>query len=98
VLGRYQAARPDVPQPIVVPPTAAPVRHWADPPADLAAYRRKERALLNTYGWNDRATGVAHIPIARAMELLARRGWPASTQPAAPGEEPERTSGAAESP
>ncbi len=29
---------------------------------------------LNSYGWVDEKTGVAHIPIERAMELIVQRG------------------------
>lgn len=35
------------------------------------AFRR-----LQGYGWTDHGTGEAHIPIERAMQLLARQGWP----------------------
>lgn len=46
-----------------------------DPVGDLAALRAREAARLSSYGWVDRQTGVVHIPIERAMELLvARRG------------------------
>jgi hypothetical protein len=31
---------------------------------------------LHSYGWVDQGTGVAHIPIDRAMELIAQRGLP----------------------
>ena len=31
---------------------------------------------LNSYGWVDEKAGVAHIPIERAMELVAQRGLP----------------------
>ena len=31
---------------------------------------------LNSYGWVDEKAGVAHIPIERAMELIAQRGLP----------------------
>ena len=31
---------------------------------------------LNSYGWIDEKTGVARIPIERAMELVAQRGLP----------------------
>ena len=31
---------------------------------------------LNSYGWVDQKAGVAHIPIERAMELIAQRGLP----------------------
>ena len=32
--------------------------------------------LLDSYGWIDRGQGVARIPVARAMELLAESGSP----------------------
>jgi hypothetical protein len=31
---------------------------------------------LESSGWVDRERGVAHIPIERAMAMLAERGWP----------------------
>jgi hypothetical protein len=38
--------------------------------------RLEEEQVLNTYGWVDQKAGVAHIPIDRAMQLLAQRGLP----------------------
>lgn len=38
---------------------------------DLAALRAAEAARLGGYGWSDRAAGRIHVPIDRAMELLA---------------------------
>jgi hypothetical protein len=35
-----------------------------------------QESQLNSYGWVDEKAGVAHIPIERAMELLAQRGVP----------------------
>jgi hypothetical protein len=35
---------------------------------------------LNSYGWVDEKTGVAHIPIERAMELTVQRGLPVCPQ------------------
>jgi hypothetical protein len=35
---------------------------------------------LNSYGWVNEKDGVAHIPIERAMELLAQRGIPVYPQ------------------
>jgi hypothetical protein len=35
-----------------------------------------QESQLNSYGWVDEKAGVAHIPIKRAMELLAQRGVP----------------------
>jgi len=44
-----------------------PVKHWKD-------FQTAERERLTTYGWMDRATGVVHIPIDRAIALIAERG------------------------
>ena len=42
------------------------------PLADLQHQRAAEDQLLNTYGWVDAKQGVVRIPVARAMELLAK--------------------------
>ncbi len=63
--------------------------------AQLYDFRRKEEDTLNTYGWVDQNAGVVHIPIERAMQLLAQRGLPTSPQSASaqaaskPGESTE---------
>jgi hypothetical protein len=44
-----------------------PVRHWKD-------FQTAERERLESYGWMDRSTGAVHIPIERAIELIAERG------------------------
>lgn len=51
-------------------------RLQATPGLDLARMRERERARLSTYGWVDRQAGVVHIPIERAMEIVAREGLP----------------------
>lgn len=43
------------------------VRRWTD-------FRAAERERLGSYGWMDRSTGAVHIPIERAIELIAERG------------------------
>ncbi|HZR06338.1 MAG TPA: hypothetical protein VFA61_10990 [Candidatus Udaeobacter sp.] len=45
-------------------------------PADLAAFRAAEETDLNSYGWVNRNSGIARIPIDRAMQLLLERGLP----------------------
>ena len=54
------------------------------PKLTLQAQRSREDAELESYGWANRNTGIARIPIERAMQLLAERGlpgWPpAATQ------------------
>ncbi len=52
-----------------------PVKHWKD-------FQAAERERLTTYGWMDRQTGAVHIPIDRAIELIAERG--VGPLPAAP--------------
>ncbi len=37
---------------------------------NLAELQAADTALLTTYGWNNQAKGIVHIPITRAMELV----------------------------
>jgi hypothetical protein len=61
------------------------------PELDLAAYQRAERDVLEGWAWVDKGRGIAQIPIARAIEILAERGLPtpppAAAQPS-PGAAP----------
>lgn len=62
------------------------------PEKDLAAVRAAEETRLHSYGWIDQSQGVAHIPIERAIEILAERGATATTDVApAPGTAPTAT-------
>jgi len=47
---------------------------------ELRDVRLHEEEQLNSYGWVDEKAGVAHIPIERAMELVAQRGLPVHPQ------------------
>jgi hypothetical protein len=68
----YSEALPDANRRLaVVPP--APVLQ-TDPAADLRAFRAKEDARLDSYGWVDHSKGVAHIPIRQAMGDIVARG------------------------
>ncbi len=58
----------------VLPP--AP-RLQVDPRQDLQRLRENEKAELDSYGWVDQKNGIVHIPIDRAMDLIAQRGLPA---------------------
>ena len=40
---------------------------------DIAAYRSQVNQRLNSYGWVDQSSGIAHIPIEEAMKLVAVR-------------------------
>ncbi len=46
------------------------------PGASLAELRAAEDSDLNSYGWVDRTSGIARIPIDGAMQLLLERGLP----------------------
>ena len=43
---------------------------------EIKDFRLTEEKTLNSYGWVDEQSGVAHIPIERAMEIIAQRGLP----------------------
>jgi hypothetical protein len=55
---------------------------------EINDFRLKEEQTLNSYGWVDEKAGVVHIPIERAMHLVAQRGLPtvpkAGTVPPSP--------------
>jgi hypothetical protein len=46
------------------------------PGVDLQKFRAEEEKVLHNYGWVDAGSGIARIPIERAMELTAQRGLP----------------------
>jgi hypothetical protein len=47
-----------------------------DPRAQLRALRAYETTRLETYGWVDKNAKITHIPIERAMRLVADKGLP----------------------
>lgn len=49
----------------------------------LDRIRTNEEEILNTYGYVDQSAGTVHIPIERAMDLLAQRGLPVREQSSA---------------
>ena len=61
-LQRREGGIPPAPRLLVYEP-----RHWKD-------FRDAEMERLSTYGWMDRSTGAVHVPIERAMDLIAVRG------------------------
>jgi len=71
---RGARARENPPAPVAVAPPGGPPepRLQTTPAEDLAQLRAREDTILDGYGWEDRAAGMVHIPIARAMELVAR--------------------------
>jgi protein SCO1 len=51
-----------------------------EPDDDLRRVRATEQARLQGYGWVDRDAGLVHIPIERAMEILAEHGLPVAEE------------------
>lgn len=54
-----------------VAPAQAPPgpRLLAHPVTNLADYRAAQKRRLEGYGWIDREAGIAHIPVARAVQI-----------------------------
>ena len=52
-------------------------RLQTNPREDLEQLRTQENQILNSYGWVDKNSGVARIPIEEAMKLVVQRGLPA---------------------
>jgi len=53
-----------------------------EPELAMKAMRHREEARLKTYGWIDQEKGIVHIPIERAIDMLADKGLPARPRPA----------------
>jgi len=66
----------------VLPPEP---RLQVQPREDLKDLRRQEDAILSSYGWVDRNTGVMRIPVDRAMQLAIERGLLSAQDAAPPG-------------
>ncbi len=62
--------------PLATPPTFAGPKLQSQPATDLIRMRRQEDQRLSTYGWIDEGQKIVHLPIERAMSLLAERGFP----------------------
>jgi hypothetical protein len=84
---RSFAARIDQPTPALPEAATQPLppepRLQTDPARELAEMRREEELRLSTYEWVSESTGVARIPIDRAIELLVEHGEPETTTPPA---------------
>jgi hypothetical protein len=48
----------------------------------MATLRKQKERHLTSYGWVDKTSGIAHIPIDRAKDIIAEKGLPALTSPA----------------
>ena len=68
--------------------TVGPLKPTTEPTQAATTYeqvRAKEDPILYSYGWVDKNAGIAHIPIQRAIDIVAQKGLPArpsSAQPA----------------
>jgi hypothetical protein len=62
-------------------------------PADMNKFRGYEEELLNSYGWVNQQAGIVHIPIEKAMDIVAQSGLP--TRPAPQTSTAPQASGAA---
>jgi hypothetical protein len=68
-----------------VSPLARPPAQVKDFPApslqttpwtDLKAFRAEQLSHAENYGWVDEKLGIAHVPIAKAKEMLLKKGIP----------------------
>ena len=62
--------------PEAFPPSMSEPRLQTTPWLDLKEFRTAEDEYLDSYGWVDQKSGVAHLPIEKAKELLLQRGLP----------------------
>jgi hypothetical protein len=70
-----QAGPPTV---FTIAPEPTPGPHLlVEPGRAIKNMRAQEEARLNSYGWIDEENGIIHIPIERAMDILAKQGLPA---------------------
>lgn len=51
-----------------------------NPRGDLVEFNRVMSERLNSTGWVNREEGLVHMPVERAMTLLAERGLPEEAQ------------------
>ena len=68
-----QARREVQPTLVAAPKRVPEPRLQVSPQDDLQDLLRRENQILDTYGWIDRGTGTARIPIDRAMQLFLRK-------------------------
>jgi hypothetical protein len=75
---RSEARRAEPPSRFAVTPAPMAGPQLAiEPGRALKAMRHQEQSRLTSYGWIDQEKGTVHIPIERAMEILAEKGLPA---------------------
>jgi hypothetical protein len=69
-------AEPPSPLSVAREPTPGP-QLLIEPGRAMKAMRQQEEARLKRYGWIDQEKGIVHIPIERAIDMLADKGLPA---------------------
>ena len=70
------------PAPAVDPAMRFPEpRLQTDDVADMDKLRSDNFGILNSYGWVDKASNVVHVPISRAIDMVAEQGLPVRTDP-----------------
>ena len=90
--GRIFPQPPEIAAPATTVPKGNPEARFPAPAlqpdaaAELNKFRSGEEERLNSYGWVDQKAGIVHIPIERAMDLVAQRGLPTRPAPALPEE------------
>jgi hypothetical protein len=88
VLHNYEVRNDPYVTPLATPLETVPKQPepalQTEPWVDLKKFRTDQDAHMTSYGWVDEKTGVARIPIARAKELLLKRGIPVRPELADP--------------
>ncbi len=86
VVGIFKAMQEAMPRDAPISSIANPNRMPPEPrlqahPADeIQALRQHEDDVLNHYGWVDQKAGVVRIPVNKAMDIMAQRGFPTKTE------------------
>jgi hypothetical protein len=69
--------RAEPPSPLSIAPQPIPgPQLLVQPGTAMKTMRQQESARLKSYGWIDQENGIVHIPIERAIEMLAEKGLP----------------------
>ena len=83
--GVHKRDTPPPPLAATLPQTPPEPRLQPTPGVDLQRFRADEEKVLENYEWVDAKSGIARIPIERAMELTAQRGLPVRGAPTKQG-------------
>jgi hypothetical protein len=86
VVGIFKAMQDEMPRPAPISRVEDPNRLPPEPrlqpfPANqLGVLRQHEDDVLDSYGWVDQKAGVVHIPVDKAMDIMAQRGFPVKSE------------------